>query len=382
MPAGRINLFVDGQRLDDAVLSGLARLEVRESDAEPGVAALRFELSQASDGRWLPLDEAPFALGDRLAVELAAPGGLPQRLFDGCLSHLRPHFETIERNCYLELLAMDAALLLDAEERVTAYPDATDAEAAEEIFERHGLSAVVETTPSRVPATRRLLVQRGTDWQFLRLLARRNGFCCYLEYDQDQEEILAYFRPPALDGDPQADLRIQREGANLDWADFQLLAVGPMRTVGAAIDPVLKRLVRSDGETDQPLLGEEGLAEDLERALAAHPGVECVSALLRDPCPDEAGIAAQGAAQSARDRLVVELRGQLDPALYRGLLRARRPVLVSGAGERFSGIYYVERVRTTLDGGRLSQTFVARRNALGQSGREPFGQDAEEVPPA
>jgi hypothetical protein len=55
-------------------------------------------------------------------------------------------------------------------------------------------------------------------------------------------------------------------------------------------------------------------------------------------------------------------------------------VLVRGIGRRFSGIYYVESVRTTMEENQLLQTFVAARNATGQSGQEQFGQSAEEVP--
>ena len=77
---------------------------------------------------------------------------------------------------------------------------------------------------------------------------------------------------------------------------------------------------------------------------------------------------------------MIELRAELDPSLYRGLLRARRPVLVRGVGRRFSGIYYVQSVRTTLEGATLLQSFVATRNATGQTGQEDFGQSAEEVP--
>jgi len=62
------------------------------------------------------------------------------------------------------------------------------------------------------------------------------------------------------------------------------------------------------------------------------------------------------------------------------LLRARRPVLVRGVGRRFSGVYYVQSVRTTLEGSTLLQGFVATRNATGQTGQESFGQTAEEVP--
>ena len=55
-------------------------------------------------------------------------------------------------------------------------------------------------------------------------------------------------------------------------------------------------------------------------------------------------------------------------------------MLVRGVGRRFSGVYYVESVRTTLEQGALLQTFVAVRNATGQRGDERFGQFAEEVP--
>jgi hypothetical protein len=56
-------------------------------------------------------------------------------------------------------------------------------------------------------------------------------------------------------------------------------------------------------------------------------------------------------------------------------------VLVRGVGRRFSGIFYVQSVRTTLEGSTLLQSFVARRNATGQTGQERSGQSAEEVPP-
>ena len=44
-------------------------------------------------------------------------------------------------------------------------------------------------------------------------------------------------------------------------------------------------------------------------------------------------------------------------------------------------MYYVQSVRTTLADGALTQSFVAVRNATGQTGAEDFGQSAEEVPP-
>ena len=93
------------------------------------------------------------------------------------------------------------------------------------------------------------------------------------------------------------------------------------------------------------------------------PGRPASLALVRDPFPLDEAIGAETTAATDAARFVIELRAELDPALYRGLLRARRPVLVRGVGRRFSGVYYVQSVRTTLESATLLQSFVATRNA-------------------
>lgn len=379
MPVARVNVMLDEKRIDAAVLGLLSRLEVRESDDDPTVAALRFNLAQTPEGHVTPIDDALFSPGAKLAVEVEAPGSRNARLFDGYVTHVRPHFEAIESNCYVEIIAMDAAALLDVEERVASYPDMTDAEAAEEIFGRYNIPFSGEATVARHEATKQRLVQRGTDWAFVRRLSRRNGFVCYLEPDEASGAVTAYFRPRQISGTPQADLTILREGANLTWIDFQLLMTGPARVKGAAIDPIEKRLVRADGAPSLDALGEALLDGAIESGWKGAGAAE-VAALLRDPPPLDAAITAAGAAETDRALFAVEARGELDPALYRGLLRARRPVLVKGVGALFAGAYYVRAVRSTLDEGVLRQTFVAERNATGQSGKEGFGKSAEEVP--
>jgi hypothetical protein len=379
VPAPRINVLLNGERLDDRALALLTRLEVRESDADPTVAALRFRLTQQPDGAFFPLDEDLFEPAAGLAVDVEAPGGLPQRLFDGYTTHVRPHFETIEANCYLEVLAMDAAVLLDAADRVAAYPDASDSEAAEEVLGRYQIPFVGEATAARFKADHQLLVQRETDWQFVRRLARRNGYVCYFEHDPDRGEVVGHFHPRAVGATPQADLTILREDTTLRWIDLQLVMTGPVRHAGAAIDPIRKRLLRSAGEPALPALGEEGLAEAIEEGLV-RGGAESATALLCDPFPLDPALAAAATGATDLDRFVIEARGEVNPELYRGLIRARRPGLVKGVGRKLSGTYYVRTVRTTVEGGALTQTFVAERNALGQTGEEAFGQEAEEVP--
>jgi hypothetical protein len=379
MPSPRINVLVAGSPLDPAVLAQMTRAEVRESDVDPSVLALRFRLLQRADGEFGPLDDDIFEPGVVLSFEVEPPGGVTQRLFEGPVTHVRPHFETVAANAYLEILAMDAAVLLDAEERVVAWPNMKDSDVASAVLSGYGLSVQVDDTPVLYDEDRQLLVQRATDWRFLQHLAQRNGARLYFEYDGAQQSVVAHFGAPDVGGPPQPDAVILQAGQCLNWADLQLVATEPVTHTAAALDPIAKQIVRGDGTPTLAVMGDDDAAASVESGLKS-AGATASVALVRDPFPLDEAIGAETSAATDGARFVVELRAELDPALYRGLLRARRPVLVRGVGRRFSGVYYVQSVRTTLDGGVLLQTFVATRNATGQTGQEDFGQSAEEVP--
>src|SRR5215210_2843789 len=193
MPAPRVNVLVDGSPLDAAVLAQMKRSELRESDSDPSVLALRFRLVQRPDGEFGPLDDTLFEPGVAIGYELEAPGGLTQHLFEGFVTHVRPHFETIESNAYVELLAMDAAALLDAEERVAAYPNMSDSDVVSQVLSGYQIQVQADDTPVLYDEDRQLLMQRGTDWRFLQRLAERNGARFYFEYDAAQSAVVAHF---------------------------------------------------------------------------------------------------------------------------------------------------------------------------------------------
>jgi Phage tail baseplate hub (GPD) len=379
MPSPRINVLVAGSPLDRAVLAQMTRAEVRESDRDPSVLSLRFRLVQRADGEFGPLDEDVLEPGVLLSFEVEPPGGLTQRLFEGPITHIRPHFETILSNAYVEVLAMDAAVMLDAEERVAAWPNMTDSDVVSQVLSGYQIQVQADDTSVLYDEDRQLLMQRATDWRFLQHLAERNGARFYFEYDDAQEQVVAHFTAPDVDGPPQPDVVILQDGSNLNWADLQLVATGPVTMTAAALDPIGKQIVRGEGTSALAVLGDDDAAAAVETGLKA-AGATASVAFVRDPFPLDEAIGAETTAATDSARFVIELRAELDPSLYRGMLRARRPVLVRGVGRRFSGIYYVESVRTTLEGATLMQSFVATRNATGQTGQESFGQSAEEVP--
>lgn len=379
MPSPRINVLVDGSPVDPGILALLDRAEVRESDSDPSVLALRFRLVQRPDGEFGPLDDDVFEPGVALSFEVQPPGGLMQRLFEGYLTHVRPHFESIESNCYVEILGMDAAVVLDAEERVAAWPNMTDSDVVAQVLAGYQIAAQAQETTVLYDEDRQQLVQRATDWRFLQHLARRNGARFYFEYDAAQQQVVGHFAPPDVGGTPQPDAALLQDASSLNWADIQLVATGPVSWTASALDPIAKQIVRSDGAPALALVGADDAAAAIADGLTAGGAGGSVG-LLRDPFPLDGAVAAQATAATDDARFAIELRAELDPALYRGVVRARRTILVRGVGRRFSGVYYVQSVRTTLEQANLLQTFVAVRNATGQSGDEDFGQSAEEVP--
>lgn len=377
MPDPRVQVLLDGEALSGSLLADLTRVEVRESDNDPTVAILRFKLQQSETGELLPIDDERFEPLARVAVEVGAPGGAPIRLIEGHVAWLRPHFETVESNGYVEVVVLDPAVLLDAEDRAVAWPGQTDSEVAEAIFGRYGIAAEVTDAAERHQEDRYLLVQRETDWRFLRRLARRNGFRVWFEPDGSGGNT-GHFAPRPLDEEPQADLAMIQDGANLRWLDVQWRSAGHVRAAGAAIDPLAKKVVRTDGQAAASASGSADPAELVDSALGAAGGATA-SGWMVDPPATDAALRAAGTGAADDARFVLEARGELDPALYRGLLRARRPVLIKGVGKRLAGAWYVRAVRTSIVDGKLAQTFVAERNALGLLGTEGFGQSAEEV---
>ena len=381
MPAARFAIQIDGTRLSAAELGRVSALELHEGDDVMARALIRFRLGQGAEGSYPVIDDGPFEPGAEIQVSLAAPGGTDQIIFTGLLSHLRPHFEDIEANSYLEIVASDHAMLLAAEDRVATYPDASDSDAAAEICGRYGLAIEADETDARLGADDILLIQRSDDWSFLRHLATRNGFTAYFEPDPASGAPTCHFHARRLEDPPQADLTILRENGNLDWVDFQIAHDRPQARNVAAIDAVAKRLVRADAESPEAVLGEALFTAEAESGLV-RAGAGAAVRHLRGALPRDAAINTHATGRMARDHMAVEARGGLDPALYRGLLRAHRPVLIKGVGERLTGTYYVTEVVTTMEEGELRQRFAAVSNALGRAGGEDFGQSAEEEEPA
>ena len=101
---------------------------------------------------------------------------------------------------------MDTSVLMSLEEKIATWKDMSDSDIAQQIVSSYGVASPGRPDPNGAPGERYDDRAAGTDIQFVRELAQRNGLEFYFETDQDSGTVTAYFRAPQLDGTPQPEL--------------------------------------------------------------------------------------------------------------------------------------------------------------------------------
>ncbi|MET0622216.1 MAG: contractile injection system protein, VgrG/Pvc8 family [Pyrinomonadaceae bacterium] len=363
-----LSLTVDGEPATD-LLASLVGLEVEDDHRLASALRMRLAVTRRRDGVWTALDEDRVRLWSTVSLSVGF-GGEETRLFGGYVTQLRPHFEPDESRCFYEVVALDATSLMSVEEKLRAWPDRSDSEVAREIFAAYNLTPEVEETPAPHAPGQSVLIQRETDIHFLKRLARRNGFECYVRGDR------GVFRRPVLSELPQSALAAHF-GAETTLSKFDAHANGlrPTAVEMSQLDPVSKQL--------QEVVVEQGAQRRLGRDAAP------AAASATSPWGLSARTHVRHAVAASRPEMenlcraiydeaewFVEAEGEVDAIAYGSVLEARRLVPVKGVGEMFSGLYYVTNVRHVFGLGSYVQRFNARRNALAPLGAHEFAGGA------
>jgi phage protein D len=265
---------------------------------------------------------------------------------------------------------MDPTVLMHLEEKVKAWPNMADSDVASAIFSdrAYGFTPVVDTTKWKRDENDHTLIQRGSDIQFLTRLADRNGFECFVEVNDETGDVEGHFHAPKHDQNPQGVLSVNMGSAtNVDNFAVRFDMLGPTTAHVTGLD------IASD--EDQPAESTE--AEQKELGSTKSTDVDRPRTVLLSGTGMANGGELQLLAQAVVDRSAwaIIADGELNATAYGGVLRAKRPVSVRGAGRTFSGTYYVEKVLHSLTSDGYTQRFTLRRNAVGLTGREKFTDD-------
>jgi hypothetical protein len=349
-------------------LTALTSIEVETSTAEASIFRLTFAMSQGAFGDWDLLQFDLFRPAIPVSISVGLGRLLPETLVNGYVREARVDNQTRPGTSTLRVVGLDAtAARMNQREAPMPHPNQSDSTIAQVIFGRYPpmTTLVFPTAPTRT-ALDTTTAQRMTDIRFLKMLARRNAYECYVQPDPLSGIDVGHFHPPQLMVPTQGVLSVNFGMAtNMQSFDVAYDMLQPTSALALALDPSTKspNAAPAFAALEPPM----GLEPTLLRVLPPP---------LARPAETDAANASElmTEAQAIVDRSSRALRagGDVDGIRYGKVLRPGLPVAVRGAGRQYSGNYYVTRVAHSLSTSHYTQRFEAWRNAVGLTGAEQF----------
>jgi hypothetical protein len=372
------------------LLKALQKVEVETSTEMASVFRLRFGLSHTDFGDWdlmMPqYEELLFRPLTPVQIRVKVGIDIPRAIINGYITNQNVLYDDEGGASAMEISGMDATILMNMQEKVLPWPMPNDGAIATAVFAQYGIVPlnVSPSMPFNLDPTD-ATVQRGTDIRFLRRLAQRNGFECFVQPQPQSGIDFGYFGPPMnIPGLQEAVLNVKM-GAQTNVSEFKIRydMVKPTMSMAFGVDSMTRApsaaISIAPVVTPPPIGGlyplgvPMGIQDATLRAVAgAHPPPMIMAAQTGQMSLP--GLAITNQAISNRSSWPVIAEGTVGTDA--GVLSVGRTANVRGAGIAFNGAYYVTRVAHTFDVGGCSYTqkFEARRNAIGMTGTEIYLQ--------
>ncbi len=186
---------------------------MQENADSPGALLLKLPVNRTSAGDLQFVGDGTFEpmTGLALTVTPGAAGAQAQCVFDGYVLSWRLHLDRASTSSAIEIWAQDASWLMNLDDNVTEWSGQTDGEIANSIFGTYGFTPADGNTDNDSPSHTddgHTLLQRATDLQFLRGLARRGGKLCRVACTDTPGARTGYFVTPDVTGQPAATISL------------------------------------------------------------------------------------------------------------------------------------------------------------------------------
>jgi len=385
--AASYQFTINGQPADPVLYTSVASLEIEESMDMPGALQLTLPVVRSNDGDLAYVSDARFApLANIAVVATAGTGGAAgaaggaigaavsavgsggngstaQCIFDGYVLSHKLHLETGITKSTLVVWGQDATWLMNLTEKAKEWIDVTDAAVANSIFGDYGVTPsgdnMSDDSPSHTEDGHSLM-QRASDIQFLRSLARRNGKVCRVACADKPGARVGYFAKPKLDGDPVVTFTLNDaqnwtvKTLDLDWDATRPTSVVARQALFT--DQDADGVSADGGESGLPLLG--------PRALADFTG-KPMTVMLAAPVDNGGELKLRAQSLLRESDWFVRCEGESDVERLGVVLRAGMVVAINGLGALHSGNYLVWRVRHQIGSESHNMKFELVRNAVG-----------------
>ena len=358
--------------LFDIVIGGTAakdfdadvvELEVEENADLPGAFSITLPVALTSTGDYDTVSDARLAPLSNIAVTAQASDGQTHCLIDGYVLAQSVHIDTGTAKSTLKVWGQDASWLMNATEKTREWVDVTDGAAANTIFGEYAFTpdpANLDDDSPAHTADGASLMQRASDAQFLRALARRSGKLFRIFCTDTPGERTGFFGKPDIGGDPAVTLTLNDAAAatvsalDISWDVMRPSAVTARQALFTDKD--------SDGAGGT--VTDDGLSPMDQRGLADF-ATGPVTALLTTTAAD-AGTLTQRADSMLREAgWFVRCQGSTDVSRLGAILRVGTIAKVDAAGALHSGNYLVWSVRHHITAEKHEMAFVLVRNAVG-----------------
>lgn len=359
-------LYIDDQPAPPELIDVIQTLEVEDHAEMADMVRLSVAIS-IKDGcsSWNVVDENVFPRLSKLHIDVNVGSGKTEPLIEAYVIETNADFANQPGQSVLNVVAMEPTVLMNLSETVHPWPNMADSDIAEQIFDSYKFGTDIDPTQPSRDENDHTEIQRGTDIQFLQALAKRNGYECYVEMNPDTGVVEGHFHAPRLQKPPQGVLSVNMGDAtnvNSFHARYDMLKPTTASAQNLDVHSKDPQSANSDSEADKSLGTASTVSTNNSRqTLLSGTGLADTGEL-------------QTAAQAEVDRSswAITAEGEINTVAYGDVLRAKRPVMVRGAGLQFSGTYYVESVLHSFTGDGYSQQFSLKRNASGVTKQDDF----------
>ncbi|HEY9754661.1 MAG TPA: hypothetical protein V6C97_05855 [Oculatellaceae cyanobacterium] len=343
------------------VMDSLLRVEVTNDDEEGDGFQLTFSLGKDEQMNYNLLQSGMLEPFTRVIIGVIL-GVTPEVLIDGVVAHHQVLPGNEPGTSKLIIMGRDVSQMLDLEQKNEKYENQPDSLIVEELIKayRQYISVSIVTPTADVPInTERIPRQYETDLQFIKRLAKRNGFVFYIEpltFDVNK----AYWGPENRLGIPQPALTTNMGSwTNINSVRFSQDALSPVSTKGTFIEPITKISIPI------PQLPSLRIPPLAAKSVEAKRKI-----ILRDTAnQNPAKAAANAVATVTGAPEAIKGEGELDTVRYGYVLRARRLIGFRGVGSSYSGDYYVSRVKHVIEIGNPQQSSTYKQEfKIGKEG--------------
>jgi phage protein D len=341
----------------DATLSNAVWVEVQERMGEIARYRIRYDLD-IDQGDFPTLkDGSNLDPGSMLSV-LVPLNGKNNCLARGPVTGQRIHFVHSVAGSYVEVEGTDPSIAMARQTQAVVWSDLTDSDAVSQILgsSQYQFTPDVSSTSAGHFEKKHTLVQRGSDLEFVRRLARRNGFLFWVDSD-DQGNSTAHFKPPVLSASPALNLDINIASNNLGALELSWDVEHSTSVEASELN--LNDKSQIDGSvSSSPLspMGTQSLLDITGDVRSGH---------VHAPVDDAGDLQARGQGALIEAGWFIRASGQTSVSALGDVLRANTIVQLRGVGTRHSGNYYVASVRHTIDPSAHYMDFELIRNGWG-----------------